>query len=493
MAARGKGRYNGRMRRLSASFRLFFGFGFLVTAVAAQAAAPEPLRLTLLGDRRGEVVPCGCPRVQLGGLQRLVAFGESRKKAPFGLSIDTGNTFFALPELPDTRRATETAKAELIADGYKLIGVDILVPGPRDAALGTAELEKLATRAGVKLVASNWLDASGQPLFAPYAIVNKQGRKLGVVGAVDASLRAPTGEVVPPLEPLRAAVAKLRQEGVDAVILVAQDRTNLEALRGLPVDLVAVPPLEEGKGLSILSWDPATKRTELAEHQLDPSWQKPTRFDARFKKYLAQVRDLAVDKSTIFTPKDKGAYIAQAGVCKQCHEKQYQFWEATKHASAYLVLFAKNQHFNPECIGCHSLGYLDKAGFSDITAPIQLVGAKAREKGETPFVENFMKEVFSGDPGEGSLDSRTQPERYSVLKKRFHDQIHTWQREAKIESLSMGVQCEHCHGNRSGHPGPGFKKVGKVKAASCVQCHTPPHDDSFNFAKRIKQVACPRM
>jgi hypothetical protein len=484
VAARGKGRYNETMRCIL--------LGLLVGTVGIQAAGLEPLRIAVLGDRRGEVQPCGCPRVQLGGLQRLVAFLDARKKSAFALTVDTGNTFFSLPELPETRRPAERSKAELIADGYRLIGVDVLVPGPRDLALGLESLEALAQRTGTQLVASNWMNEQGQPLFAPYAIVTKKGRKLGVVGAVDGALQAPTGLIGPPLEPLRAAILKLRQAGVDGVVLVAQDRTNLEALRELAVDVVVVPPLEEGKGLSVVTWDPATKRTELSEHDLDPAWQKPGRLDARFKKYLADVRSLAVDKSSVFTPKDKGAFISQAGVCKQCHEKQYNFWESTKHASAYLVLYAKNQHFNPECIGCHSLGYLDKAGFSDITAPIKLVGSKPREKGETPFVENFMKEVFSADPGSGNLDSRTQPERYAVLKKRFHEQIHEWQRDAKIESLSMGVQCEHCHGNRNGHPGPGFKKVGKVKAGSCTQCHTPPHDDKFDFAKRIKQVACPR-
>jgi hypothetical protein len=485
VAACGKRRYNGDMRRLAlASLTLF--------STLAAAPTPGPLRIAVLGDRRGEVIPCGCPRVQLGGLDRLVAFLDAQKK-PADLTVDTGNTFFALPEMPETRHGSEKAKAELIADAYKLLKVDVLVPGARDMALGMEQLETLSKRAGVRLVASNWTGADGQPLFAPSVVVEKNGRRIGVVGAVDAALNVPSGKVVPALEPLRARIQALRAQNTDLVVLIAQDRTNLEELRGLAVDAVVVPPAEEGKGLATLTWDPKSKRTELLEHALDPAWQRPGRFDARYKKYLAQVRSVAVDKSSVFNVKEKGAYISQAGVCKQCHEKQFAFWEGTKHAAAYLVLFAKNQHFNPECISCHSLGYLDKAGFSDITAPIKQVGSKPRAKGETPFVENFMAEVFSADPGKGDLDSRLQPERFAVLKKRYHEKIHEWQSEGKIESLSMGVQCEHCHGNRSGHPGPGFKKVGKVKAVSCTQCHTPPHDDSFNFAKRIKEVACPRM
>ena len=455
---------------------LVLAFGVSLAAVAAD---PQAI-FTVLGDRRGEVIPCGCPRIQLGGLDRLVAYCDAQPKASARFVIDTGNTFFSLPELPQSRHAQENLKADLIADAYKLLAVDLLVPGRRDMALGPERLQALAKRASVDLVATDWETADGKPLFTRSKILERVGKKFGFVSIVRDALA-----------PVENEIERLRKHPVDAVILIAQGG-DLESARSLNVDVVLTPPQEEGKGLANILWDSASKKIVREEVALGPEWQKPGRFAKAQSKYLESIRSLAVDKSGAFVVRPKGAFVAQAGVCRQCHEKQTAFWESTKHASAYLVLFSKNQHFDPECIGCHSVGYRDAAGFSDIASPIRLVGQPPRKKGEIPFVETFMKEVFEGDKG-GALDSRVQPERYASLKAKYHAKIRDWQTKGQLDSLHMGVQCEHCHGNRDGHPGPQFKKVGKVRAASCTKCHQPPHDNAFNFAKKVKQVACPRM
>ena len=111
-------------------------------------------------------------------------------------------------------------------------------------------------------------------------------------------------------------------------------------------------------------------------------------------------------------------------------------------------------------------------------------------------IEKFMKEVFEGDPGKGFLDSRVpeQAKRYAYLKDRYHEKIRQWQSDGKLDALYIGVQCEHCHGNRNGHPGTASAGTkGPVKKSACLQCHKPPFDDSFDFAARIKQVSCPRI
>ncbi len=449
--------------------------------------------VTVLGDRRGEVEPCGCPKIQLGGVNRLISFqATQRKDLALRLVLESGNTFFEIPQLPPRRQELASAKAELIADAYRQMGVDVMVPGPRDLALGKEAFEKLAARAGLKAVAANWLKDDGSPVFAPYAIVEKAGVKIGVTGLANESAAPGLGKLVPARGALESVVEELRKKSVDAVVLIAQHETDLENLRSLAFDIVVVPPQEGGKSVNTVTWDSKTKEIIFEKHDLGPQFGKSPAFASRYEEFQKRVRGLAVDRATVFVPKDKGAFVSQAGTCLQCHEEQYRFWEATKHASAYLVLYSDNQHFNPECIGCHSLGYGTPAGFQDITAPIRLMDQPRRKSGETPFVEKFMKEVFEGDT-KGALDSRLQPERYAVLKKKYHEKIHGWQKEGKIESLSMGVQCEHCHGNRSAHPGKPSKAPSRVQKSACLQCHVPPRDESFVFAQDLKQVACPKM
>ncbi len=449
----------------------------LFAAPQVNAGKPTSALIVEMGERHGEVEPCGCPRVQLGGLSRLVNFVDRRTKAAKGsavLIVDTGNSFFSLPVLPDTRLESEKRKADLIADAYKLLGVQVLVPGPKDLALGPAELDRLAQRAGLKLLSPG-----------SHAVVEHGGVKVGWMGI---------GEPPAP-EVLKGALAAMA--GADVKIAVSQTPDGADAARAAGFDLVISAPQPEGKSVHWGTWDLAGKTwKDKTETELDPQWEKGGRFEKTYRRYLSSMKSAAVRQVPIKTTKksERGPFKAQALECRKCHIKQYDFWAETQHASAYLVLFAKDQNFNPECIACHSLGFQQAGGFSDITAPITLKGQPPRAKGETPFVEKWMKEIFAGDPGQGDLDSRKQPQRYAELKKRYHVAVDKLHADGKLQSLHMGVQCEHCHGNRNGHrTSPEFKTIGKVTAGRCTDCHTPPHDESFNFAQRVQAVACPPM
>lgn len=450
----------------------------LLFAAPLNAGTPKFAVVFEMGERHGEVEPCGCPRVQLGGLNRLVNLVDSRMKAAHRLSVpviaDAGNSFFSLPVLPPTRLESEKRKADLIADAYKLLGVQVLVPGPKDLALGPAELDRLAQRAGLKLLPPG-----------SHAVIERNGMKIGWMGIGEA----------PPPETLRAA---LRAFGTtDVNIAVTQTPDGGDAARAAGFDLVISAPQPEGKSVSWGTWDLVGKTfRERTETELDPKWEKGGRFAVLYRRYLSSMKSAAIHQLPAKSGgkgAGKGAFRAQAPACRECHAPQYDFWAGTKHASAYLVLFAKDQHFNPECIACHSLGFQEAGGFSDIASPITLKGHPLRAKGETPFVEKWMKEIFAGDPATGDLDSRKQPERYAALKKRYHAAVDKLQSEGKLQSLHMGVQCEHCHGNRSGHPSTEFKPVGKVTAGRCTSCHTSPHDEGFRFAQRLPAVACPKL
>jgi hypothetical protein len=408
--------------------------------------------------------------------------------------LDSGNSFFPLPQLPPSRLADAKQKAELIADAYRLLGVSVLVPGPRDFTDGKRTLENLSKRAGVELVAANLISAKGEPFFSVEKRVESLGVRIGVTGAVAENALIEGAKVLPIVDSLKKVKERFASEAGLFTVVLLPDKNWEGEVSKLGFDLLLYPPEKpEGKSLAWQKWDLENKnKEEEKEDDLGPHWEKPTPFSSLYEKHVASIRQAALVRTPSQDPPKSGMFVAQAGTCRSCHEKQYDFWEKTKHASAYLVLFAKNQHFNPECIGCHSLGFYDPKGYRDITAPLRLKDQPVRKPGETPFVEHLMKEVFEADPGSGPLDSREQPTRYAVLKKRYHEKIRGLQEEGKLTSLHMGVQCEHCHGLRDGHPRAGFKKVGKVTPDRCTVCHAPPHDESFNFSKRLPQVACPR-
>ena len=182
-------------------------------------------------------------------------------------------------------------------------------------------------------------------------------------------------------------------------------------------------------------------------------------------------------------------FVASYETCRGCHTKQVEFWEGTKHASAYLVLFSKNQHFDPECITCHTLGFRKDPQFQKIAHALVVKG-EAGKAGE-PFVERLMTQIFAKAQVTGAIDSREEPERYAALKKQYHASLAALNGSGKLGKVFMGVQCEHCHGNRTGHPGT-VKRLGKVNESSCRECHRPPNAGEFSPAM-IPKVACPAL
>jgi hypothetical protein len=468
---------------------LLVSFAFWVTAVLGEPS----VRVIHWGARHGEVEPCGCPVKQLGGLARLAFYVEkSASKTGRALLVDGGESFFEVPELPPTRVESAKERAEFIADAYRQLGVAVFVPGGRDFALGLSELKRLIDRSGAAAVSANLFDSSGKPVFATFKIVETSKGKLGFSGLSSGTIKE--AAVKDPLESLRLALAQMKAAGADRAVAVVATQEEAETAQKAGFDWVAqTPEAVGGKTISVRHWNVKEPQPESQETiELGPEWEGKSKLTKPYRKFLQRLKSRAIAKVEPASVQRKGAYVAQAGVCKQCHAKQYDFWEGTKHASAYLVLYAKDQHFNPECIGCHSLGFGEDKGFKSIVEPVRWVGQPKRVKGEEPRVEKWMKELFASD-SKKPLDSRLEPERYAGLKAKYHAQIRDWQEKKQVEFLHMGVQCEHCHGNRSGHPGPDFAKVGAVKPSACTQCHTPPHDESFSFKERVSKVACPKI
>jgi hypothetical protein len=183
-------------------------------------------------------------------------------------------------------------------------------------------------------------------------------------------------------------------------------------------------------------------------------------------------------------------YVAHPYACRQCHEAQYEFWTQTQHAAAYLSLFAKDSHFDPECIVCHSLGFEKNEGYSKIAHPLMLANP-ADDPKSAPFIETLMQGVMGDEQGKGAVDSRLEPARYKKLHARYTDAVRRLEQENRLVKLYIGVQCEHCHGNRDGHPGNQLAR-GPVSQSTCRTCHAPPNAPDFK-ATMISKIACPLM
>ena len=504
---------------------LLFSVPYLFSPVSAhgfskgrEVTSASSLQVLFTGSREGEIEPCGCQVHQIGGLHRLQTLmtSDGLKNGPneARLYVDAGDSFFSLPQLPESRIEREKRRAGLIASSFRRFQLRALNVGPRDLASGMDVLKSLEKSSGATFISSNLRTKKDKSPFPGFVKIEVGGAKINIIGVMDPQLLPPDSDykALDPLKSIAETLKKIKPSKDEPVILlslldesenqkIAEQFAITLIIRGHAFEVTDTPITKsgttivqvknQGQQLGKVRYKFTGGKIEGFEAiDLDEALDRENELHQQMKEYKEEVRQQAIKESANFSEKESdNPYVANAFYCKTCHQKQYDFWKDTKHASAYLVLYAKNQHFDPDCIKCHSIGYQDPKGFSNIAKPIELTAdAKVSEKG--PIIETLMKKVFSEDTGKGALDSRKEPARYAKLKKKYHEVIDTWDENEWISQLHAGVQCEHCHGNRHGHPGSGAQTQKKVVEVSCKNCHSLPHASPYD-PKRFPEVACP--
>ncbi len=110
--------------------------------------------------------------------------------------------------------------------------------------------------------------------------------------------------------------------------------------------------------------------------------------------------------------------------CAACHDKQYAVWIQSGHAHAFRTLTEAKQDFNPQCVGCHTIGFGKTHGFVNFRA--------------TPALVN--------------------------------------------------VGCESCHGPSSRHPEETREGYGRTDTTFCLSCHTRENSPDYNEATYVPKV-----
>ena len=480
---------------------------------ASSRAAAFPLVFS--SDRQAELVTCGCSIEQLGGLSRVPAALASKGVMPGkgGLWVDGGDLFFTSNGLSDDRLKKEKESAKFLAKIYKKWGVEVMTPGPKDFAGGMDFLREVTKSAGIKLVSANLRTDKRQALFDPFTIVKRGDYRVAVIGISGAALYSPTLGVTvsDPEAALTEAFANAKKAGANFFVVLSQSGIEEDKLRAkkFPADVWI-------SGAASDSLPEPLKVGNTLVMQLMPQGQQLGVFHVesgqaiRFEP-INVVHGLKEDKTiqreveslkkkqraadaALPAGKGKPAYLADYESCRRCHAEQVAFWETTDHASAYLVLYSKNQHFDRDCIGCHTLGFEKDPGFGKVAHPLVLKDKPSA--GGEPFVETLMKKVFTraGIPNgtDSALSPREKRDEYAKVKRAYHDELGELRKVNALERNYLGVQCEHCHGNRTGHPWVKGAAKNKVSETTCRECHRAPNAPEFS-PKMIPKVACPAM
>lgn len=211
-------------------------------AVEVEARSVAPFTIAVMGDNRGEILPCGCKDNPRGGLPRRATYlAQLREEAPL-LLLDSGDALF---EDPFRRSERAAARAELILESMAELGTAAMAVGDRDLTEGVDWLVSRAEKAGLQLLSANLRTEDGARPFGNRAVFGVGEAKLGVFGifGTRAGMRIPANLIV---EDASAAASEqveaLRKEGADLILALVHGPNDLiRTIAQIPGVEIVVP------------------------------------------------------------------------------------------------------------------------------------------------------------------------------------------------------------------------------------------------------------
>ena len=200
----------------------------------ATAAAPPDLVVYYGADVRGRYFATGVGAAARGGLARRASvLDQTRVEGGDLLLVDAGDAVPAITDAPDLDVGSSEAvriRGRIVLTAFKRMGIEAMVPGERELALGPEALRALRADTKVAMVAANVGEAAPppgeKPLFESTRLVEESaGRTVGIFGVVDLSddaatpLRRAGFTIGDAVAAARAAAADLRARG--ATLLIA--------------------------------------------------------------------------------------------------------------------------------------------------------------------------------------------------------------------------------------------------------------------------------
>lgn len=419
-----------------------------ILLLPALIAHGQTLELIYSGNLDGELEPCGCTlEGDFGGIQRrATVIDKLRADNNDLILISTGGLF-------STEMGNDEIKHRFILSGlgqldYDAIGVQWadLIHGP--ALLNQSELPFAAGNwqnddithsipiqsADDDLFFTQWLPPEQSPYLTmkaispitenPESLIRdlRQARAKGMLTLVGVPL------------PLEQASALLPLELIDILLIEARYETYGEPELQGPT--LVLQPGSRGQRLGHLT-------LELNESGRIGQWRHRVielpdgipgapRLDPWYDAYNQALRDDYEQRVALRVAREGGTSVyAGEQQCKNCHPVEHDRWLNSEHAKAYPDLEAVGKAYDPHCLECHTLGFMEPGGFLD----------------------------------------------------------------KSISTHLMNVQCENCHGAAQAHAASAGREPttnkGWSKEKTCAQCHSQEHSPSFNPETYWPKIAHP--
>lgn len=364
----------------------------LLACASCKRSEPAPLSLNIFfsGDTRGRLAPCGCFTGQMGGLTRLKTV-LANKAGPNDLKLDVGDAIAGTEDF-------QVMQYDYLLRAYAAMNFDAMNMGDREAQLSAAQLAQFQKSSPVTLLGANLFDAAtGKRIFDAAKIIERNGRKLAIVGVLDPACM--TGELgaglrVEPMDTVLEQLLPGLRKGVDAVILLAfTDENGLDRLArqyyeanlilGGKVSQPSQKLLKENRSYVLYTANESRAigvlHASLSPHFNGESFQMVmldadvpedkgiVGLAAQYREQIQNARLNLDDARQLEADAVPGvrhaAHYTGTTACIHCHPGAEKIWEHTAHSEAYASLAAKKAAMDPNCLGCHTVGFGTVSGY----------------------------------------------------------------------------------------------------------------------------------
>ena len=360
----------------------------------------SPLVVHFTGDVTGRLEPCGCFTGQYGGLTRLSVWLRETNNASADqtLNVDVGDALAGGEDY-------HLHQHRYLTQAFGRMNFAALNIGAREASLSLEQLRTLVSDSAVPLVSANLFAVdSGEAVAPPIQVVERAGRRIAIVGVVDPrSVAERLGDGLR-IEAMDTALSNLlpaiENEKPDLVVLLAfTDEGGMRELakRFYEFDIILggdVPQpaqhlIRENDSLISYTTNQARAVGRLilpptGTKEAEPGFEMTLLHDGiqqsrdlieLSKSYRDFLRDtpLAVDSPDDGDQADNDpnripgtaspfTFIGSEA-CTGCHQEDHTIWAKSGHGHAFETLKTKGAEADPNCIGCHTVGFGESSGY----------------------------------------------------------------------------------------------------------------------------------
>lgn len=494
------------------------------TVRAAPAAPADRVIVLYTWQVAGELEPCGCTTGPLGGFaDRGPLLTQVRAEGSPTFTFDAGNLLVREELALDDLGGHARARAALLLDLVEAQGATAWAVGQMDvSSLGLDGLRAVTRGRSIKTLSVNLLDGAGRPAFEASTVVERGGRRIGVIGVTGAELTLPgVGQgyqVGDPVEGVRREVARLRP-GVDLIVVLSnQDEQGNAALAAAVPDIDFVlggprdqridsggglydadgaPPFLlplESQGRYVGRLDVVFGGSAKGRPQPAPELRDSLRRERIAREELAYLEKLIVEEEGAPNPER----LAAQGAALR---------EEIQRALAVRTGPRPRPGFYYQALPVVPGPARDEAAAERIRAwKVDMERLSTQVARSSPSVVAFAGTASCQGchPIQAAFQQGSRHARaYDTLKKLGRERdpacigCHTtgWKETGGFFDPAdvaghEGVGCESCHGPLSDHP-KGRRFLLETTAATCVRCHDVANSPGFDHTSMRRSVTCP--